>query len=153
MNNEQKMVKEFHYKFGIPVATVPRMPEPKIEQLRDNLNLEEAGEFATAKTLEEKIDALGDLLYVVYGAGLAYGVDLEPVFTEIHRSNMTKAWTGLEVSSQPAEFWELNEAEQTNNEERSFVVKRKKDGKVLKSPSYSPADIKYQLDKQRAAAH
>jgi predicted HAD superfamily Cof-like phosphohydrolase len=62
-------------------------------------------------------DALGDLLYVIYGTAIAYGIDMESVFNEIHRSNMSKA-----------------------NPDGS--VNKREDGKIIKSASYSPARIK-----------
>lgn len=64
----------------------------------------------------EVADALGDLAYVVYGAAVSFGIDLGKVTDEIHRSNMTKVWP-------------------------DGRVKKNGDGKVVKPPTYSPADL------------
>ena len=84
------------------------MIEEELTELHDALRIGDA--IGTA-------DAIGDLLYVVYGAALAYGIDMEPIFTEIHRSNMTKV--GGKVRG---------------------------DGKVLKPQGYSPPNLKPILD-------
>ena len=92
MNNEQSMVAEFHRAFGNPspdridLASYPG-------ELRIKLIEEEAEEFAEAVRagdVPEMVDALCDLLYVTYGAAVDLGVDLEPFFAEVHRTNMEK---------------------------------------------------------------
>ena len=93
MNREQKMVKEWHLRFRVLVRDKPSIPEPHIAQLRANLIEEELREFQEAaydNDLVEIADALADLLYVVYGTAVSYGIDMEPVFAEVHRSNMSK---------------------------------------------------------------
>lgn len=96
MNAEQRMVEEFHKAFGHPVASQPQDPltcGQETNLLRIDLIQEEADELIKAIRRNNMVavaDALGDLLYVIYGAGLVYGIDLEPVFAEIHASNMTK---------------------------------------------------------------
>jgi predicted HAD superfamily Cof-like phosphohydrolase len=83
------------------------------------------------------LDAIVDLLYVVFGAAIAYGFSPEQIdaaFAEVHRSNMTKFWTAEEVSHStanlafssagPAKWRAINE-----------------NGKVIKSPGYSPANL------------
>merc|ERR1712228_979566 len=67
--------------------------DPKTVDLRLKLIQEEVQELAEAmgnKDIVETIDALGDILYVVYGAGGAFGIDLDEAFDWIHKSNMTK---------------------------------------------------------------
>ena len=65
----------------------------------------------------EVADALTDLLYVVYGAGHAFGIDLDECFHEVHRSNLSKLGT-------------------------DFKPIKREDGKVLKPDTYSPPDLK-----------
>jgi predicted HAD superfamily Cof-like phosphohydrolase len=80
---------------------------------------EEWEEFAEASRVCDvtgAADALADLLYVVYGAALEWGIPLDDVFVEVHRSNMSKVWP-------------------------DGTVHYREDGKVLKPPTYSPADV------------
>lgn len=93
MNQEQQMVHEFHERFGLPRNARPTIPGPQVHRLRTLLIEEELAEFRNAGESQDVVgvaDALADLLYVVYGAAVEYGIDLEAVFAEIHRSNMTK---------------------------------------------------------------
>ena len=93
MNEEQRGVQLFHEKYGCVTKYTPEMPDADLRLLRTRLIVEEAGEFAKAAScsdMVEMVDALCDLLYVVYGAAVAMGVDLEPLFAEVQRSNMTK---------------------------------------------------------------
>jgi predicted HAD superfamily Cof-like phosphohydrolase len=93
MNQEQQMVHEFHERFGLICSARPTVPEERVHRLRTLLIDEELAEFRNAAEAQDLVgvaDALADLLYVVYGAAVEYGIDLEPVFAEIHRSNMSK---------------------------------------------------------------
>lgn len=93
MNKEQKDVLEFHKTFGIPVSSVPTIPMADVTIRRNTLIAEEANELAQALSkgdLVEVADGIADLLYVVYGTAIECGLDMEPIFNEIHRSNMTK---------------------------------------------------------------
>jgi len=86
-------VKKFMEVFGQEVKTKAEFPSEKIIKLRLNLIQEEVDEFAEAlknKDLKEVADALTDILYVTYGAGHAFGVDLDKCFEEVQRSNMSK---------------------------------------------------------------
>src|SRR4051812_7991396 len=103
-------------------------------ELRARLIKEELNEFRDASSLYindkhiiEVADALGDLLYVVYGAGVTYGIDLEPVFQEIHRSNMSKLWPDGKAH-------------------------RDTGGKVIKSPNYSPANLAFVLEQNKGGS-
>lgn len=113
MTEQEKQVREFMQKAGQEVPAKPTMPSENIIALRQSLIVEEASELADATTIVEAADAIGDLLYVVLGAAVAYGIDLEPIFEEIHRSNMSKFIDGH----------------------------RREDGKWVKGPSYSPANL------------
>ena len=92
MTNFQK-VKIFMEKFGQEVKSSPSFSSTKINELRYNLIKEELDEFKQAlenKDLLEAADALTDILYVTYGAGHAFGIDLDSCFNEVQNSNMSK---------------------------------------------------------------
>ncbi len=92
MSNFEK-VGLFMKTFGQEVKTKPSLSSEKINNLRINLINEELEEFKEAiknNDLKEAIDALTDILYVTYGAGHAFGVDLDKCFDEVQRSNMSK---------------------------------------------------------------
>ena len=113
MTNFEK-VGQFMKTFGQEVKTKPGLSSEKINNLRISLINEELDEFKEAiknNDLKEAIDALTDILYVTYGAGHAFGVNLDECFDEVQRSNMSK----LGVDGKPI----YNE-----------------DGKVMKGPSY-----------------
>ena len=115
-----ELVEDFMEAMGQDVNVVPTFPEEDIQRLRLDLIEEELDELHYAldnKDIVEIADALGDLLYVVYGAGHAFGIDLDECFKEIHASNMSK----LGPDGKP--------------------IKRE-DGKVLKPDTFFPPDLK-----------
>ena len=86
-------VKKFMQVFGQEVKTKAEFPSDKIIKLRLNLIQEELDELDQAlknKDIKEVADALTDILYVTYGAGIAFGIDLDKCFNEVQRSNMSK---------------------------------------------------------------
>ena len=86
-------VKTFMKTFGQIVRTTPQFPDKDTMQLRYDLIKEELNELEQAmkaKDLKEVADALTDILYVTYGAGYAYGIDLDKCFKEVQRANMSK---------------------------------------------------------------
>jgi len=86
-------VKTFMKTFGQTIRTKPQFPDEKTINLRFDLIKEELGELEQAiktKDLKEIADALTDILYVTYGAGCAYGIDLDKCFKEVQRANMSK---------------------------------------------------------------
>ena len=92
MTNFQR-VKKFMETFGQEVKSSPSFSSPKINKLRYNLIKEELDELKHAldnKDLLEVADALTDILYVTYGAGHAFGINLDNCFDEVQRSNMSK---------------------------------------------------------------
>ena len=92
MTNFEK-VGLFMTTFGQEVKTKPSLSSEKINTLRISLIEEELEEFKVAiknKDLKEAIDALTDILYVTYGAGHAFGVNLDQCFEEVQKSNMSK---------------------------------------------------------------
>ena len=86
-------VKKFMQTFGQEVRTKASFPNDKITNLRINLIREELLELEEAiekKDLKEVADALTDILYVTYGAGHAFGINLDKCFEEVQNSNMSK---------------------------------------------------------------
>lgn len=93
MNDAQKMVLDFHNQFDIHVSPTPSIPDEPTTILRKRLIQEEFEELQEAmdeKNLASIAKELADLLYVVYGTAVSLGIDMEPVFREVHRSNMSK---------------------------------------------------------------
>ena len=122
MKNNFERVKEFMDTFGQEVKTKAEWPDEDVCDLRFDLIHEELNELEDAiykpeGTLVDVADALTDLLVVVYGAGHAFGIDLNECFKEVHRSNMSK----LGEDGKPIY--------------REY-------GKVLKGPNYSEPDLK-----------
>ena len=88
-----EMVKKFMQTFGQEVRTKASFPDDKKINLRVDLIREELMEFKEAvdkKDIKEVADALTDILYVTYGAGHAFGIDLDKCFKEVQKSNMSK---------------------------------------------------------------
>ena len=86
-------VRKFMETFSQIVRTKPNFPDEKTMRLRFDLIQEELNELKEAmdtKNLKEVADALTDILYVTYGAGYAYGIDLDKCFKEVQRANMSK---------------------------------------------------------------
>ena len=86
-------VKKFMITFGQRVISRPQFPDEKTMNLRFDLIKEELNELEQAmntKDLKEVADALTDILYVTYGAGCAYGINLDKCFKEVQRANMSK---------------------------------------------------------------
>ena len=110
--------------FGQEVKSSPEFATEDILQLRGELIVEELTELRDAVDANDIVavaDALTDLLYVIYGAGAALGIDLDACFKEVHSSNMSKLMP-------------------------DGTVLRREDGKVLKGPNYFVPDLKKVLD-------
>jgi predicted HAD superfamily Cof-like phosphohydrolase len=123
MTKEQEQVREWMLKADQDCPVKPKLPEESVAKLRYHLIQEELDEFDEADNKEEIVevaDALADLMYVVLGTAVAYGIDLEPLFQEVHRSNMSKFIDGH----------------------------RREDGKWIKGPSYSPANLQPIIEAQ-----
>lgn len=93
MREAQNAVREFHRKHDYLCPDRPAMLSPEDGQHRHDLIAEENTEYLEAvqeANLIKVADALADLAYVVLGAAVAHGIDLQPIFDEVHRSNMTK---------------------------------------------------------------
>ncbi|MDC1079287.1 nucleoside triphosphate pyrophosphohydrolase family protein [Pelagibacteraceae bacterium] len=92
MTNFEK-VREFMKTFGQEIKEKAGFPNEKITSLRYELikeELEELKEAINSKDIKEVADALTDILYVAYGAGHAFGIDLDKCFEEVQNSNMSK---------------------------------------------------------------
>ncbi len=112
-------VGDFMEAFGQEVLYIPTRPDSSLAALRLDLIEEEVQELRDGLgrgSLLEIADALTDILYVVYGAGHAFGIDLDDCFHEVHRSNMTK----LGEDGRPL---------------------YREDGKVMKGPNYEEPDL------------
>ena len=112
-------VGDFMEAFGQEVLYIPTMPDFNLSALRLDLIDEEVQELRDGlanKSMLEIADALTDILYVVYGAGHAFGIDLDDCFHEVHSSNMTK----LGADGRPL---------------------YREDGKVMKGPNYREPDL------------
>lgn len=119
MTNFERIV-EWHDRFGVPSYRRPIFPSAERVALRKELMQEEMlKELFPAMDNEDLVeiaDGLADLLYVVYGTAAEYGIPIDEVYAEVHRSNMSKLGEdGLPIY--------------------------RADGKVLKGPNYSPPDI------------
>ena len=118
MSNFQN-VKKFMQTFDQEIKSKAEFPNEKIVQLRYELIKEELEELTQAikdKDIKEVADALTDILYVTYGAGHAFGIDLDKCFDEVQKSNMSK------LSSDGKPIYNEN-------------------GKVMKGPNYFKPDL------------
>lgn len=146
MKYETEQVARFMRTFGQATPFEIGMPESSIRELRDRLHAEEFTETQNAKTPVEMIDGVIDLIYVALGTAVACGfngTEVSRAFDIIHNSNMSKLWTAEEVqaarAADPTIQIDVKEAPGITLSKR-FVVRRL-DGKVLKSPSYIPANL------------
>tara|TARA_B100001121_G_C18401171_1_gene485506 strand:+ start:114 stop:485 length:372 start_codon:yes stop_codon:yes gene_type:complete len=113
-------VKKFMKTFGQEVKEKAEFPTDKITSLRYDLIQEELDELKEAmdnRDIKEVADALTDILYVTYGAGHAFGINLDKCFAEVQNSNMSKL-----------------------GEDGKPIYNEK--GKVLKGPNYFKPDLK-----------
>src|ERR1700761_1163542 len=118
--NTAAAVAEFHQAFRLPVQDFPNAEiDESLAALRVALLREEVDEFVSASDESDLVgiaDALADIVYVIYGTALTYGIDLDSVLREVHRSNMSK----LDSDGKPI---------------------LRDDGKVIKSAKYFPPDV------------
>jgi len=127
------------------------LKNPDLIELRNALIAEEFNEFKQAindKDITEMRDAIGDILYVVYGAAHTFGFDADADFATIHNSNMSKLCKTEEEAQQTVAKYEqdFKDGKTTYdtpyyylNEKTGFwIVKNKSTGKVLKSINYTP---------------
>ena len=119
-----ELVGDFMEAFGQAVEYEPTWPDFSTRELRVELIQEEVQELIEAidnKDMVEIADALTDILYVVYGAGHAFGIDLDACFDEVHASNMSK----LGEDGRPL---------------------KREDGKIMKGPGFFAPDLESVLN-------
>jgi len=112
-------VKDFHQAFGQRVGETPELPSKEERELRKKLLAEEYSEYVVAEyhnDIVEIADALADIIYIACGTAVSYGIPLDRVFSEVHRSNMAKLVDGKVI--------------------------RRSDGKVQKPDGWTPPAIK-----------
>lgn len=112
-------LKEFYEAFDLPVQDEPVLPIKDRRKLRMKLLEEEYHEYRYAERGDDLVkiaDALADMLYIIGGTALEYGIPLDKIFLEVHRSNMSK----LGKDGKPI---------------------LREDGKILKGPDYTKPDI------------
>lgn len=118
MTNFDK-VKQFHKIYNCNIGVSPGLPNQPERELRKSLLLEEYNEYLQGEEnndIVEIADALGDMLYIIYGTCVSYGIPIDRVFQEIHSSNLSK----LDKDGNP-------------------IIRD--DGKVLKGPNYFRPNI------------
>lgn len=135
-NVMQVKIAEFMAACEQEVKKYPELPSEQIRDLRIALmreELEGENELIDSMLKGDLVgiaDGLADVLYVVIGTAVAYGIDVQEVFDEVQRSNMTKA------------TW--------NEEEKRYVTIRNELGKVLKPDTFSPANLAPIVERQIA---
>lgn len=126
----ESMVREFHEAFEIPVLASPTLPDEGRRALRRRILEEEYQEYLAAERdhdLVEVADALADMVYVIFGTALEYGIPLGDVIEEVHRSNMSK----LGADGRPV---------------------HREDGKVIKGPGFFRPEIAKVLERATQTA-
>jgi predicted HAD superfamily Cof-like phosphohydrolase len=125
MSNMYRDVKDFHIAFGQRVSHKPELPDEDERHLRKTLLQEEFNEYVQAERdddIVEIADALADIIYIACGTAVSYGIPLDKVFNEVHRSNMAKLVDGKPIY--------------------------RDDGKVLKPEGWTPPDIERILEQE-----
>ena len=150
-------IKEFHKAFGLDLKEKPQtnvFENKDLIKLRLGLINEEVNELHEAikeKNFTEVIDALSDILYVVYGAGASFGIDLDKAYNIVHKSNMTKLCRTQEEAEETV-TWYKKQYEEGNvpydspnyrlsDDKKYYVVFNESTGKILKSINYTPANF------------
>jgi len=127
MSNFYTDVRDFHIAFSQPVGETPHLPGENERHLRKILLQEEFNEYLSAESdndLVEVADALADIIYIACGTAVSYGIPLDKVFEEVHRSNMAKLVDGKPL--------------------------KREDGKVIKPEGWTPPDIAGVLNKSHS---
>ena len=165
-NTNFEKVGEFHECFGHPKFDKPRYDifdvDQKVVKFRQALIDEENGEFKEGcdkKDLVEVADALADMLYVIYGAGHVFGLNLDKLFTEVHDSNMSKLCSSEEEAIETVESYkkkrdEAKEGDQVYEDPvykkmdggKYWVVYDGKTSKILKSINFRNPNLKPIMD-------
>lgn len=149
MDKFLKDVGEFHELFKAPVLKSPQIPSDDRCVLRVSLIQEELDEFREGiknNDIVEVADSLTDILVVTLGSFHEFGLGpkLEKLFSEVHRSNMSKSCSSFEEAELTQQHYLKKDGTESYLEERDgkWFVYRSVDDKSLKSINYSPADLK-----------
>lgn len=148
MNDFLEKVKCFHETFNAPVLKTPQIPTKERCDLRISLISEELDELKDAienNDLIEVADALCDLMYVLNGSILEFGLGdkFVELFNEVQRSNMSKVCNSELEAQSTLEHYKQKDGTESYYKENNgkWLVYRKEDDKVLKSINYSPAEL------------
>jgi predicted HAD superfamily Cof-like phosphohydrolase len=117
--NKKELVHKFHEIYDCHIGAEPGFPKQEIRDLRIGLLREEWEEYLEAEEQNDYVevcDALGDMLYIIYGTCVSYGIPINEIFQEIHNSNLSK----LDEQGKPI---------------------RREDGKILKGPNFFQPNI------------
>lgn len=154
MSTNYKKVLEFNKSFGVKINTTPQYniydENPTLVNHRLDLILEEVDEFKDSidkKDFTESIDALTDILYVVYGAFTAFGVDADKAFDIVQNSNMSKLCKDEEEAIKTVESYKKDSRYDSPTYRLSddgihYVVYNESTTKILKSINYNQVDFK-----------
>jgi len=155
LTNYQKVASEFNKAFGIYTINTPQINlydiNPKLVNYRISLINEETAELNDAienKNFVETIDALSDILYVVYGAFTTFGINADEAFDIVHQSNMSKLCKTEEDASETVERYK-NETPQRYdspnyrkaNDDIHWIVYNESTMKILKNYKYMQVDF------------
>lgn len=124
MSNMFKDVMDFHKAFGQRIGQRAELPDYNERKLRRKLLKEEYVEYMDAEEEDDIVeiaDALADLIYIACGTAVSYGIPLDVIYNEVHRSNMSKLVDGKPIY--------------------------REDGKVMKPEGWTPPDVKGILEK------
>lgn len=143
MNKQVELVKEFHTKFQAELGELKPSPLLDLRLKLIKEELQELEDAATAGDRTEALDAILDLLYVIYGFAIAFNIDknLEQGFDRVHRSNMSKLCSSRAEATVTQQHYLSKTGTDSSVEKLSdteFLVLRKGDRKVLKNVNYSP---------------
>jgi len=153
LTNFEKIRDEFNIAFGVKNNFTPQInlfdEDPELVKYRLSLINEEVQELNDAisnKDFVETIDALNDILYVVYGAVSTWGINADESFDLVHKSNMSKLCSTEKEAQETVEFYKKDGRYDTpdyrlapNN--KDYVVFNKSTNKILKSINYKPVSF------------
>ena len=149
MNDFLEKVKCFHEVFKAPILETPQIPSKERCDLRISLiseELEEMKEAIEKGDVVEVADALADLMVVLCGSILEFGMGdkFDSIFENIHNSNMSKACSSHKEAIETLLHYKQKDGTEGvyKEEDGKWLVYRKEDNKVLKSVNYSPANLK-----------
>lgn len=154
MNTNFQKVLEFNKSFGVNYSSEPNR---EIFQNKDDLNyrfnlvkeeFEELKEACDNEDFVETVDALADILYVVYGFFGAIGVDADKAFDIVHKSNMSKLCSSEDEAKKTVQSY-LDDPQKRyttptyrlSNDKKNFIVYNKETSKILKNVNYFPTEF------------